>query len=165
MKNATHIQCRAMDKIVPGTPSTLPSPPFVTLEGIPNFRDIGGWPIAGQATKSVRRNRIFRCGEPTKATATDISKVKSLGVSCVFDLRSNPEIKSRLGSDVAGAGGQGAADWPGVERRFVPVFPDQSYDPVSLAASHKDYMSEDAQVSTVHTQPSPGLLRSLYLCT
>ena len=73
------------------------------------FRDLGSWPVAGHANKFAQRNRIFRYGEPTKATATDISKVKSLSISYVFDLRSNPEIKNRLGSNAAGAGGQGAA--------------------------------------------------------
>jgi hypothetical protein len=141
-----------MDKITPGTPSTLPSPPFVTLEGVPNFRDLGGWPIPGHPDKSVRRGRVFRCGEPTKATSADVEKIKSLGVTCVFDLRSKPEIHKRLGSSAGGAGGEGAAQWPGIEHRFIPVFPDHSYDPVSLATSYADYMSEDVEVFA-----SPGL--------
>jgi len=75
-----------------------------------------------------------------------VEKLKFLGVSSVYDFRSNPEIDKRR--TVVG----GAAQWPGIERRFSPVFPDESYDPVSLAASHADYMSEDAEVCVAITE-------------
>ena len=130
------------DSSLPGTTSDLPSPPFVHLQGIPNFRDLGGWPIAGEPNKSVRRNLIFRCGEPTRATEEDIEKIKSLGVTHVFDFRSIPEIEKL---QVSGAHGVVTA-WPGVERVYCPVFPEESFDPVSLAALYADYNSSDPQV-------------------
>jgi hypothetical protein len=129
-----------MDAITPGTPWTLPSPPFIALEGIPNCRDLGGWPISGQADRSIRRNRIFRCGDPTKATEADVEKLRLLGVRSVYDFRSTPEIDKRR------AAARGAAPWVGIERHLSPVFPNESYDPASLAASHADYMSEGTEV-------------------
>lgn len=125
----------------PETSSTLPSPPFVPLIGIPNFRDIGGYPISSSPNLSVRRNYIFRCGEPTKASSEAIFKIQSLGVTHIYDLRSNPEIQKLQIS------GTGVTDWPGIERVYVPVFPEDAYDPVSMAVRHADYLSSDADVS------------------
>src|SRR6266480_7255976 len=128
----------------PETSSSLPSPPFVPLNGIPNFRDIGGYPISSSPHLSVRRNYIFRCGEPTKASPEAIAKIQSLGVTHIYDLRSKAEIQKLqlLGT------GTVVTDWPGVERVYVPVFPEDAYDPVSMAVRHADYLSGDADVST-----------------
>lgn len=132
-----------MDIKLPGTPTTLPSPPFVHLHGIPNFRDLGGWPISGKPGKSVRRNFIFRCGEPTRATEEDIKKIQSLGITHVFDLRSNPEIKKL---QVTGVSNGVVTSWPGIERVYSPVFPEQEYDPVSLAKRHAEYLTDKPEV-------------------
>lgn len=43
------------------SPSSLPSPPFVHVEGIANFRDIGD-------DVHVRRGLVFRSADPSKAT-------------------------------------------------------------------------------------------------
>lgn len=123
-----------------GTPTTLPSPPFVHLDGIPNFRGIGGWPVpSGQ---SIRRNLVFRCGEPTRATDEDVKKIQSLGVTHVFDLRSNPEIQKLQELGVAG---RAVIAWPGVERIHSPVFSEQAYDPVSLAARHAEHLTDNPE--------------------
>lgn len=125
-----------------GTSAELVSPPFVTLEGIPNFRDLGGWRIANQPVQSFRRSLIFRCGEPTKATDDDIAKIRSLGVTHAFDLRSNPEIHKRQVSSSEGT----VTEWPGIERIHSPVFPDESYDPASLPARIANYTTDDSEV-------------------
>jgi len=126
----------------PETPASLPTPPFVTLSGIPNFRDLGGWPIASWPHHSVRRNYVFRCGEPTKATDEAVEKIKSLGVKHIFDLRSNPEIRQHQLSGRSA----GVTNWPGVERVYVPVFPEDSYDPLSIATRHADYQKGTTEV-------------------
>src|SRR5277367_2299860 len=41
----------------------LPSPPFVSVSGIYNFRDLGGYTVSPGL--SVKRNVIYRCGEPS----------------------------------------------------------------------------------------------------
>ncbi len=126
----------------PDTLESLPSPPFVHLRGIPNFRDLGGHKIDDGDQFSVRRKYLFRCGEPTKATSETVEKIRALGVKHIFDLRSYPEIQRH---QVSGAA-SGVIDWPGVERIFCPVFPDDSYDPVSLAKRYADYQDESREV-------------------
>lgn len=144
------------DNPLVGTSSDLPSPPFIPLQGIPNFRDLGGWPIAGEPNKSVRRNLIFRCAEPTRATDEDIEKIKSLGVTKIFDLRSRPEIEKL---QISGAAGVVTA-WPGIERVYCPVFPEESYDPVMLAKRHADYQTEDGEVLLLYLRTAHLLITS-----
>jgi hypothetical protein len=130
----------------PETSSSLPSPPFVSMKGIANFRDLGGYTIASDQTKCVRPNFIYRCAEPTKATEEDIEKIKSLGITHIYDLRSDPEIKKLQISGSAGT----VTDWPGVERVYCPVFPEESYDPVSLAVRHADYHEGTEEVGNLY---------------
>ncbi|PGH26768.1 hypothetical protein AJ80_01532 [Polytolypa hystricis UAMH7299] len=89
----------------------------------------------------LRRHYIYRCGEPTKATEETINKIRSLGVTHIFDLRSIPEIKQFQVSGSAGS----VPNWPGVERVYCLVFLEDSYDPVSLARRHADYKGENPQ--------------------
>jgi hypothetical protein len=130
----------------PETSTTLPSPPFVHLKGIANFRDLGGWPISLSPLKSVRRNYIFRCAEPTKATEETIAKIRSLGITHIYDLRAAPEIKKHQVSSSDKHGGDGVVNWPGVERVYCPVHPEESYDPISLALRHGDYLEKGDEV-------------------
>ncbi len=44
---------------------TLPTPPFVEIEGLPNLRDLGGYPVAGSENKSVRRGVVYRSAAPS----------------------------------------------------------------------------------------------------
>lgn len=129
--------------ILPETPLTLSSPPFVPLKGISNFRDLGGYPISSDPSKSIRRNYIYRCAEPTQATEEAIALIKSLGITEIYDLRSQPEIDKLQISGEAGA----VTDWPGVRRVYAPVFPENSYDPESLAIRHAEYQNADSTVS------------------
>ncbi|CAK7209419.1 hypothetical protein SBRCBS47491_000435 [Sporothrix bragantina] len=124
----------------PETSTSLPSPPFVHLKGIPNFRDLGGYKVA-DSDALFRRGYIYRCGEPTSATPEAIEIIRGLGVNHIFDLRSLPEIQKM---QVAGTGPK-TVDWPGVTRVFTPVFREESYDPVSLAKRHADYQSEGSE--------------------
>lgn len=48
------------------TAQNLPSPPFVNVAGIANFRDAGGQPTANG--QNVRRGLIYRSADPSKAT-------------------------------------------------------------------------------------------------
>jgi hypothetical protein len=121
----------------PETSSDLPSPPFIHLKGIANFRDLGGWPISSSPKKSVRRNYIFRCAEPTKATEETIAKIRSLGITHIYDLRAAPEIKKFQVSTLKGEG-DGVVNWPGVERFYCPVHPEESFDPVGIVLRHSD---------------------------
>ncbi|KAK3899715.1 hypothetical protein C8A05DRAFT_36668, partial [Staphylotrichum tortipilum] len=54
-------------------PRPLLFPPFIPINGLYNFRDCGGYPIAGHPNKAVRRGILYRSGEPFKITAAGIA--------------------------------------------------------------------------------------------
>ena len=77
-------------------PAYLPTPPFIHIQGVPNFRDIGGYSCPpppsvrsrmpsdslSTAKYMVRRNLLFRCAHPTQLTPLGgSSKVKSASSS------------------------------------------------------------------------------------
>lgn len=113
------------------------SPPFVHVEGIHNFRDLGGYPVKSHTEAkplSVRRNLIFRCAEPSKITAVGAQTLRSLGITTLFDLRSGPELeKQKARAPVVHI--------DGIQREFAPVFADKDYSPESIALRYKDYAS------------------------
>jgi hypothetical protein len=113
----------------------LPSPPFITVTGIPNFRDLGGYPVAGSKKHSFRRGIVYRCGEPTSVKEDGISTMSELGITHIYDLRSNIEIERNVE-----AGRGGVKEWEGCERVFVPIFPDEDYSPEKLAVRFNDYV-------------------------
>ncbi|KAI0172404.1 protein-tyrosine phosphatase-like protein [Hypoxylon sp. FL1284] len=134
---------------------TLPSPPFVPISGLPNFRDIGGYPVSssnsdgnsaddagGKTTaKVVRRGVVYRASEPSKVTDAGVSELQRLGVAKVFDLRSAVEIERGAKDGY----GWHVKEWEGAARHFVPVFLDQDYSPEALALRYRNYSSEDSQ--------------------
>lgn len=64
------------------TMTTLPTPPFVTVPGIANFRDAGGHATA--SGKNVRTGLIFRSADPSKATEEGLNKLsKEIGKVCL----------------------------------------------------------------------------------
>lgn len=118
---------------------SLQSPPFVSISGIPNFRDLGGYAVSPNL--AIRRNLVYRCGEPSKVTQEGIETLKSLGITHMYDLRSKVEIDRNKD---AGLGG--IKEWDGCERVFAPVFIDQDYSPENLALRLKDYASDGTGV-------------------
>jgi hypothetical protein len=120
----------------PPDPSTLLSPPFITVAGIPNFRDLGGYPVASPSNHSIKREVIYRCAEPSQVTKDGINTMQRLGITHIYDLRSNNEIQR---AEAAGRGG--VVEWEGCERVFVPVFADKDYSPENLAVRYFDYSS------------------------
>lgn len=64
----------------------------MTLEGAPNFRDIGGCMTA--AGRAVRRGRIFRSQALADVTDHDLEVIGRLGIGAVLDLR-EPEERHR----------------------------------------------------------------------
>jgi Tyrosine phosphatase family len=120
---------------------SLPSPPFVSVSGIYNFRDLGGYAVS--PTLSIRRNLVYRCGEPSRVTQEGVETLKSLGITHMYDLRSKVEIDRNKD-----AGWGGVKEWDGCERVFAPVFIDQDYSPENLALRFKDYASDGTEVMT-----------------
>lgn len=138
-------------------PSELPSPPFIAVPGLPNFRDAGGYEVISDAaaqssadgkprTKIVRRGVLYRSSEPSKLTQEGAAQLTGqLGVRLIYDLRTPVEIAR--GYD----GGEGWAvrEVEGAERKFVPVFKDEAYSPEAMALHLKNYASESDTVSRI----------------
>ena len=60
----------------------LPSPPFVDIPGIANFRDIGG--ISTTNGQSIRKGLVYRSADPCKATEDGMKKMsQDLGMVCL----------------------------------------------------------------------------------
>ncbi|KAI1865169.1 hypothetical protein JX265_008216 [Neoarthrinium moseri] len=119
----------------------LPSPPFVYVQGLPNFRDIGGYPVASQPGKIVRHGVVFRSSEPSKVTDDGVAQLQALSIADVYDLRSRQEIER----DAAQGHGRQAKEWAGARRIFAPVFLDEDYSPEAIALRFKNYADESSK--------------------
>ncbi|KAK0252218.1 hypothetical protein LTS09_012781 [Friedmanniomyces endolithicus] len=113
--------------------TSLPSPPFIDVAGIANFRGVGqGY---------VGPGLLYRSADPTRATKAGLEKMsKDLGIRVIYDLRSKPEIE-RLGKEWEGE----AVDDPnvfqkyGITRQWIPVFAEQDYGPEQVGLRYKEY--------------------------
>ena len=119
---------------------SLPTPPFMEVEGLPNLRDLGGY--ATKDGRSVRRGFVWRSAAPNN-TITDegFKQVKGLGLTAVYDVRSTTEIEK---SEKAGKGG--IIEFNGAKRVFAPVFTDKDYSPENLALRFSHYQSGTPEV-------------------
>ncbi|TKA74003.1 hypothetical protein B0A55_07743 [Friedmanniomyces simplex] len=113
--------------------ASLPSPPFVDIPGIANFRGVG--------QGHVGPGLIYRSADPTRGTSAGLEKMsKDLGIRTIFDLRSKPEIE-RLGKEWEGAAVQDPDVFQeyGITRQWVPVFAEQDYGPEQVGLRYKEY--------------------------
>lgn len=118
-------------------PPGLPSPPFHEVEGLPNLRDVGGYPLP--SSRSVRPGLLFRAADPSRITPQGLSQLSSLNIRTVYDFRSTPEIK-RQGVEWAGETPVSSPfDGTGITRHWTPVFRDTDYTPEALAVRFGNY--------------------------
>jgi protein tyrosine/serine phosphatase len=61
----------------------------VSLEGVDNFRDFGGY--ATRHGRPMKRGRFFRSASHGRATDADLEAIAALGIAVVVDLRRKPE--------------------------------------------------------------------------
>ena len=66
---------------------------FVETEGIHNFRDYGGWSVAGGGR--VREGLLYRSGQHVGATEQDLAAIADLDIRTVIDLRGTSERERR----------------------------------------------------------------------
>jgi protein-tyrosine phosphatase len=71
--------------------AVLPPTGPITLEGVPNFRDLGGYETSDG--RVVRYGKVFRSSMLGAATDDDLAVMTSLGIRTVIDLRTRPEIE------------------------------------------------------------------------
>lgn len=127
--------------------TALPSPPFIQVEGLPNLRDLGGYSIP-DSKNSIRRGVVYRAGAPSNRIDEEgRTTIKSLGITHVYDLRSNPEIEK---AEAAGRGG--VVEFEGSKRVFAPVFTEVDYSPQNLMVRFKNYQSGSPEVSSSSRQ-------------
>jgi hypothetical protein len=162
-------------------PDHLPTPPFLHVEGVPNFRDLGGYqcsaPRDGSSaadgkTYVLRKGLLYRCAHPTHLTPKGLTYLTTtLDVHDMYDLRSAPEI-ARLAATVASSGKTvypladphtGCIDsLPGLTRHFVPVYQSEDYGPVALARKLQWYTAEQ-ELKSGHDFPfSEGFVRAYH---
>jgi hypothetical protein len=132
-------------------PASHPSPPFIRVEGVPNFRELGGYACtpapsdstsaASSPTKplSVRRNYLFRCATLAQITPVGVSTLTSaLSIQTLYDLRSQPELNSALKTS-----GPKGLEVDGITRHFTPVYHNEDYSPVALVKQYAMYTAPD----------------------
>lgn len=87
-------------------PTNIPYPPFVNVEGVPNFRDLGGYACPKPAglpddldiSFSVRNGYVFRCSELSQITPQGLVKmVHDLNIHLLYDFRSEREAANPRG--------------------------------------------------------------------
>lgn len=71
----------------------------VPFEGVPNFRDLGGYPTRSGAR--VRWGLVFRAGVLHGFRPADLARYDQLGLRAVFDLRSDVECDERPSVEIA----------------------------------------------------------------
>ncbi|GEQ69711.1 hypothetical protein JCM33374_g3385 [Metschnikowia sp. JCM 33374] len=105
------------------------------VDGICNFRDLGGWPVRTPTFKKdeansgtsyfVRSNLMFRCANPAQVTGSGLKDLQDLGIEAFFDLRSEEEcMKDGIPQQL---------DSVGIERVHAPVFRHEDYSPEAIA--------------------------------
>lgn len=65
---------------------------FLPLAGVHNFRDYGGYALAGGGR--LRRGVLWRSGQHHEASPADLTAIDSLAINDVFDLRTDRERAS-----------------------------------------------------------------------
>lgn len=71
---------------------TSPPPLVLDLEGVPAFRDLGGYPAAGGTV--TRSGVLFRSAAPIDLSETARHTLDALGVRTIVDLRCEFELRS-----------------------------------------------------------------------
>ena len=64
----------------------------IPLEGVHNFRDYGGYPVAGGGR--LKRGLLFRSGQHVEASDTDLARIAALDLRHVIDFRGASERKT-----------------------------------------------------------------------
>ncbi|KAG5420190.1 hypothetical protein I9W82_002070 [Candida metapsilosis] len=139
-----------LDRFLQSTKVLGRVPRWKHVEGVSNFRDIGGWRIlkptfelnkASKATSSndvnvnyyVKPNLAFRCANVAGMTENGMQQLKRLGIKAVFDLRSDGEV--------AKDGFPQGLEKYGVKRIHAPVYSNDDYSPQAIAIRYTNLMT------------------------
>ncbi|KAG0177854.1 hypothetical protein DFQ28_005357 [Apophysomyces sp. BC1034] len=101
-------------------------PRWIDVEGVKNFRDIGGWLVKDGY---IRERMIYRCANLANITDKGIETLRALNVAAIFDFRSDLETK-RYGV---------MREVPGIALYPSAIFKDSDWSPAELAKRWKTY--------------------------
>lgn len=135
-----------MDDLEPLDPAyvadVLSRPPFVTISGVINVRDLGLYPSTSEPDKITKPRFLYRGAELSRITEEGVcintipgcldfndsfsgkAQLTALGISTVFDLRSDAEIEKYNAP---------LPEIDGVEILHTPVFQTEDYSPEMMA--------------------------------
>jgi protein-tyrosine phosphatase len=91
---------RAYFRLVAGDVERTVAERRVVLEGVPNFRDLGGYET--EDGRHVRWGQLYRSGTLHDLKPADLAVVEQLGIQLVCDLRSDSEVAAKPDPDVSG---------------------------------------------------------------
>ncbi|KAL4264489.1 Protein-tyrosine phosphatase-like protein [Pleurotus pulmonarius] len=112
--------------------SVLSNPPFITIPGVINVRDLGAYLSNTHPGKLTKPNLMLRSAEISGITPEGIDRLRELGITKVFDLRSDTEIE-KYDTPVP--------EIEGIEIIRAPVFQKEDYSPEMMAKRYKLYAS------------------------
>ncbi|KAJ3574782.1 hypothetical protein NP233_g1538 [Leucocoprinus birnbaumii] len=110
----------------------LSKPPFVTVPGVINVRDLGLLPSATYPGKMTKPRYLYRSAEISGVLPEGKKLFKELNITTVFDLRSDTEIR-KYNSPLP--------EIDGVEIVHIPVFKTEDYSPEMMAKRFQLYAS------------------------
>ncbi|KZT05648.1 uncharacterized protein LAESUDRAFT_726936 [Laetiporus sulphureus 93-53] len=110
----------------------LSKPPFVSIPGVVNIRDLGSYPSTTYPGRVTRPRLLYRSAEISNITEEGKARLKELGITKVFDLRSDPEIERYKTP---------CPDIDGVEIVRLPIFRTEDYSPEMMAKRYELYAS------------------------
>jgi len=134
----------------------------VDLEGLCNFRDLGGYPTVDGGV--VRRGRIYRSDALHRMTEADVDTVCLLEIATVIDLRAPDEVAHV---------GTGLIDGLGAQYHNLPTRPavlteaaDDDGPPPSAAEHYFGYLSEGRACfgGVVETFADPAAFPAVFFC-
>lgn len=103
-------------------------PRWRAIEGISNFRDVGGWRTADNK-HYVKAGLVFRCANTSNVTEYGKEQLRNLGVKAMFDFRSVGEFEKAGGLTIEG-----------IDVQNIPVFRSTDMSPQAIALRYKNLL-------------------------
>lgn len=118
----------------------------ITLEGLPNTRDLGGYPAADG--KKIRPHRLIRSGELINLTEADKKKlIQEYGLCSVVDFRTTAECTERPDPEL-----------PGVTNTHIQIL-----DEGTLGLTREKKSDEDMLTSLMQQMQTDGITAEGYM--
>lgn len=134
------------------TASVSRSQRWKDVEGVCNFRDLGGYEVVdfellnSNQSVEVRPNYAFRCADTSQITEKGLQTLSRLGITTVFDLRSDSEVLDRpfpvkLCDSVTGGT---------IQYKHIPMFPKTNLGPGEIFLRYQRLISSPYAIPDVY---------------